>query len=212
MLTHCEEMLLLTIHDERGAYRRDSLENDFYLVSAATLYDLAIRQLVFLNDSDDVVPSKPWTTGHAILDSVFNQIISPQNRYSLISWINDLTESNNFKNEFLHHMIEKEIIAQDCQKLFGLFPFSTYPAKNMSVGHELRNRLKRAVNENQIVDERTVALLTLIRPTPVIRILFPEDTNIVSERVRQWSRHNGHDPRATRFLHSAAEAISFWYA
>jgi len=211
MLALCEEMLLLTIHDDQGAYRRDSLNDYFYLVSAAILYDFALRQMISLNNSADIVPSESEATGHSVLDGVFNRIVAQQTASSLIFWINELTESNKFKNEFLHHLLEREIIEQDSQRLFGLFPYSTYPAKNLSVGQELRSRLNRAVTENQIVDERTVALLTLMRPTPVIRTLFPDNAAVVSERVRQWMHYNGRNPRTTHFLLSTAEAISLWY-
>jgi Golgi phosphoprotein 3 (GPP34) len=152
-----EELLLLAYDDESGKATGSQIGLDLGM-AAAVLVELALAgRIVYVDRTIMVRDATP--TGVSIIDEVLARLAAdaPQ---TPASWLQRLRHG--LRDRVLAGLCGRGVIRDVDETTLGFIHLHRYPTVDPTVEADVRARLHRALTTDDVPDERTAALATLV--------------------------------------------------
>jgi hypothetical protein len=175
-----EELLLVAYREDGTAHGKGS-ELDIAL-GGALLVELALAGNVELTDKDVIaagqlpVPTEPELA--AALTAIATKPRRPK------SWVQRLAKGA--RRRLLDDLVARGVLAEEEYRRLGVFAARRYPATDPAAREEIEGRLRAAVVDGELPDERTAALASMIAAAGLERRVFPDDDRkLVKRRLKE---------------------------
>lgn len=168
-----EELLLLALDDETGKAIGSRIGLDLGM-AAAVLVELALAgRIVYVDRTLMVRDASP--TGVVIIDEVLARLAAEAPN-TPASWVQRLRHG--LRDRALADLCARGIVRDvDETTMAGFVHLHRYPTVDPTVEADIRARLNRALTSDDIPDERTAALATLVaaaRMAPTLGLTGPD--------------------------------------
>lgn len=177
-----EELLLLAYDDRTGKATGSRIGLDLGM-AAAVLVDLALAgRIAYVAGNLVVNDSTP--TGDPIADRILEKAAA-DDPHTPAQWVQRLR--HRLRQHVLEDLIARGVVQDVDETQMGAIHVHRYPTTDPAYEAEIRKRLAEALTTNEIPDERTAALCTLLvatRMEPALR-LPPEEAAKAHERLEQ---------------------------
>jgi hypothetical protein len=153
-----EELLLLAYDDDSGRATGSQIGLDLGM-AAAVLIELALAgRVVYVDRTIMVRDARP--TGVAIIDEVLARVAA-DTPHTPQSWLQRLRYG--LRDRVLADLCARGVVQDvDETTMAGFVHLHRYPTVDPTVETEIRARLNRALRSDEMPDERTAALATLV--------------------------------------------------
>ncbi len=185
MLTFAEEIFLLSLDDTTGKISLPGGNNAL----AGALAGAVLCELSFLNriDSDQkfVVIVDSTETGMPMLDEALDMVMAGPAKKSIDFWLERLRgEASRIKEMVIEELLEREIIKQESNRIFWVFPSRRYPLIDNEEIKDVERRLIEILNGTEIPSPRECALISIVQACGMFeQILSPKEYNRLEERI-----------------------------
>ena len=191
MLTFPEEILLLLLDDEDGAFVPVGESVIGCALAGAVLMDLAFANRID-TDPERLVVLDRAPTDNATLDRVLARIAEDPRTEAgtgdTKGWIETLTaeESPTIRQEALDRLVARGILERQEEKFLWVFRSRRYPTVDGRAEREVKLRLMEVLLSDEIPAPRDVALICLVDACGILRyILADREVESVGPRVEQ---------------------------
>lgn len=191
MLTFPEEILLLLLDDEDGAFVPVGESVIGCALAGAVLMDLAFANRID-TDPERLVVLDRAPTDNATLDRVLARIAEDPRTEAgtgdTKGWIETLTaeESPAIRQEALDRLVARGILERQEEKFLWVFRSRRYPTVDGRAEREVKLRLMEVLLSEEIPAPRDVALICLVDACGILRyILADREVESVGPRVEQ---------------------------
>lgn len=175
MLNCAEELILLAIDDESGAFYRMTNVNFNLALVGALLMDLGLRNRVDVDLEHIFVLSKE-PTGDPILDKILKLISAPEASGDTATLVRQLYNSlEHLKDKLLKSLEEKGIIRVSESKVLWLFKQRRYPVLNNTEETEVKTRIRETVSTDIIPEPRDIAMISLLYTCDLMDKVFTNE-------------------------------------
>ncbi len=172
MLSLAEELLLLALDDERGSFVAGSPDALATALASAILMDLGVRGRL-RTDEDGKVSATDDPVGDHLLDEVADPIARESRPRDFGYWINRVAAAEpQLRQRLLDRLLTAGTLRREERRTLVLFKSTRYIQADSSVERAIRDRVRRVVLDGAPPDERTAALLGLIRASGLVDRLF----------------------------------------
>jgi len=180
-----EELLLLAYDDDSGRATGSTIGLDLGM-PAAVLIELALAgRVVYVDRTIMVRDATP--TGVSIIDEVLARVAA-DTPHTPQSWLQRLRYG--LRDRVLADLCARGVVQDvDETTMAGFVHIHRYPTVDATVETEIRDRLNRALRSDDMPDERTAALATLVaavRMEPTLG-LTGADLEAAHQRLKQIS-------------------------
>lgn len=175
-----EELLLLAYDDQTGKATGSRIGLDLGM-AAAVLVDLALAGRIAYVDGYLTV-NDPTPTGEPIADTVLARAAEDE-PHTPAQWVQRLR--HRLRTRVLEDLVARGVIHDVDETQMGVIHVHRYPTTDRAYETEIRSRLATALTSEEIPDERTAALATLLTATrmePTLR-LPPDETARAHQRL-----------------------------
>ncbi|MBM7080974.1 GOLPH3/VPS74 family protein [Micromonospora sp. WMMD734] len=152
-----EELLLLAYDDETGKATMPRISLDLGM-AAAVLVELALAGRIAYVDGNLAV-TDPTPVGEPILDGVLGRMAA-DTPHSPSSWVQRLRHG--LRDRILGDLVDRGVVRDVEETELDFIVVHRYPTTDPSVEQDSRRRLAEALAGEQLPDERTAALATLV--------------------------------------------------
>ena len=181
MLSLCEELLILSIEDGKGALTPFTSDVLRYGLAGAILADLALQEKVTLEKSKLELVDLT-STGDAILDEVIALLAKESKPRKVSHWINSMG-SKKITRRIINQLSDKGVLRSEEQRYSWVIPYEGNPLMNVSAKYWLKLRLRTIVLAGEEPELRMVLLLSLLRACRLLNLVVTRDER--SEAARQ---------------------------
>jgi hypothetical protein len=168
-----EELLLLAYDDQTGKATGSRIGLDLGM-AAAVLVDLALAgRVAYVDGYLKVIDETP--IGEPIADAVLAKAAADE-PHTPAQWVQRLR--HRLRTRVLEDLISRGVIHDVDETQMGVIHVHRYPTTDHAYETEIRKRLAAALTSEDLCDERTAALATLLsacRMEPALRL--PADEN-----------------------------------
>lgn len=183
MLTLFEELLLLSINQDKGTYIKWSVERVNVGLTGAALADLALAGKIGAQDNHRLKLIDETPTGDEILDDFIKTMKDAEKERKFGAWITTLTQKpEKFRKKIAQRLIHKGILTQDDDNLLWVVPSPLDPELEATAKYSLSRDLRGIVLAEQAVGPRQIALLSLIRASDLLALVFVKDERKLANR------------------------------
>lgn len=168
-----EEIMLLTLHDEKGTVLTGNYP---YAIGGAVLAELLLsgrlriveeRRKKFVELRSD----KPL--GDPIVDECLQKVASANRRATVETWVSRFSALRNLMHRVAERLCERGILKADEGKILWIFTRKTYPEINPAPERKLIQRLREAIfTDAKGVDPHTIVLVSLASATDLLHAIF----------------------------------------
>ena len=175
-----EELLLVAYREDGTAHGKGS-ELDLAL-GGALLVELALAGNVELTDSDVVASGQRPVPTEPELAAALTAIATKPRRPK--AWVQRLAKG--VRRRLLDDLVARGVLTEREYRRLGVFAARAYPAADPAPRQEIEGRLRAAVVDGELPDERTAALASMIAAAGLERRVFPEDDRkLVKRRLKE---------------------------
>lgn len=176
MLSLADELLLLSLDDEKGTIP-DSVQQALgYGLTAAGIVDLLLADRLAVEDQKKLSVVDATPTGDELLDEMLVRIQQSKRTKKVGDWVQDFGNGGikKMQERLERRLVEKGILREEEGKFLKLFPWHHYPAVDGAPEAETRERLREVLLEGEQPDARTAVLISLARACKLLDQLFPK--------------------------------------
>ena len=175
MLTFAEEILLLLLEDDKGAFLPVSRHTLGHALVGAVLMDLAFANRID-TDPERLTVTDPTPTGSPMLDGVLERILSAERERSAVDWLKALSGDGAaaIREQALDSLVERGIVERRDAKVLWVFRARRYPLIDGRSVREAKLRISELLFSNRLPDPRDIALTCLADACGVLQAVFGE--------------------------------------
>ena len=182
MLTFTEEILLLMLGEEDGAFLPVNSNAFECALAGATLMDLAFA-LRIDTDLESLIVLTENPTGISMLDSILAKIVTHPEVMDAQSWVRLLAreEANTIREQALASLVDRGILEQRETRRVG-----HYPMRDGTAQREVKLHLRDVLLADDIPDPRDVVRVSLADACGIFpEILSEREIKQATPRIRQ---------------------------
>jgi Golgi phosphoprotein 3 len=187
MLTQPEELLLLTIHHEKGTFLGSAAERLKFGLVGAVLIELALNGKIQSDQNQrlSLLDSEP--TGDSLTDEVLAAIKETEKNRKVSYWVNNLAQkSEKYRKQIAEQIIVKGILTQDEDHFIWVVPSPYHPEVNASTKTVIIRRLRAIVLAQEAGSPGELAFLSLVRACSLLDLIFLKDERrYASNRINE---------------------------
>ncbi|WP_291322868.1 GPP34 family phosphoprotein [Desulfonatronospira sp.] len=174
MLNFAEEILLLTLDDNRGAFYPMPESAMRTALAGALLMELAVADRI---DTDMhslmVVNTEP--VGDALIDVILERLKAEPAGRNTSEWLGEIAlQEKDLKEKVLQRLVDKKVLKVEEHKILWVFARRRYPLMDDKEIKEVRTRLRDLVYSNDIPDAREAVLVGLVNACALVDTVFEE--------------------------------------
>jgi Golgi phosphoprotein 3 len=189
MLTLFEEILLLSIHQDKGTLIGWSIDRINSGLTGAILAELAMLEKIHANHSHrlEIVDANP--TGDELLDDTLNNLKESEKERKFGYWIGSLNQKpEKLRKLIIERLIIKGVVLQEDDHLVWVIPSLLQPQINASAKYLASQRLRGIILAQEASDKRDIALLSLLRACNLLDLIFLKDERrMASQRINEMA-------------------------
>jgi golgi phosphoprotein 3 len=176
MLTQPEELLLLTIHHDKGTYLGSATERMKFGLVGAILIELALKGKIQSDSSQRLSVLDGEPTGDSLLDDVLTAIKEAEKNRKVGYWVNNLAQKpEKYRKQIAESLIEKGILTQEEDHFTWVIPSPFHPAINASTKTLVIRRCREIVLAQDAGAPPEIAFLSLARACSLLDLIFLKD-------------------------------------
>jgi uncharacterized membrane protein YgcG len=179
-----EELLLLSLHDEKGSVIPSAARVLNGALIGAVLMELGL--LGRLREHDDgALLADPAPTGNEILDEASAWIAKADRPRMASYWVGRLAgRMPRLKDRLLEQLVAKGVLERRERRILWIFPSRSFPLADAAAEQQARDRIRAVILNGQTPDQRTAALIGLVRACNLIDEIFaPHERPQANRRV-----------------------------
>ena len=192
MLTFCEEIMVLLLHDENGTFLPVSEHTLNRALTGAVLMDLAFANRID-TDPERLVVIDSTPTGDSLLDRTLARIAGEESAANSRTWIETLSaeeasagKAETIRAAALDKLVERGVLERREEKFLWVFRSRRYPTIDGKVEQEAKRRMADVLFSDEIPDPRDVALICLVDSCNILKTIFSKrEIDRVGPRVEQ---------------------------
>ena len=175
MLTFTEEIMLLLLDDEDGAFAPIPKANLACALAGAVLMDLAFAYRID-TDPQALVVNDRTPTGNPVLDGTLAKIAADEGATDTRTWIRTLSveDAPAIRERALESLVERGILERRETRVLWAFRARRYPTIDGNAEQEVKLRLGEVLLSDDIPDPRDAALIGLVDACDLLGDIFPE--------------------------------------
>ncbi|MCY3926583.1 MAG: GPP34 family phosphoprotein [bacterium] len=183
-----EEITLLLLRDEGGAFVRVPTWSLRYSIAGGVLMELADANRID-TDLEHLFLVDDTPTGDELLDPTLAEIAAGE-RQNTRFWIEHVAESaDGIREAALGGLVAKGILTEREERVLWLFKTRRYPAAEGSVRKAVKLRLMEVLLSDDIPDPRDVMLICLADACGIFRVLLSgKELASLVPRIEQVTR------------------------
>ncbi|MFH5923660.1 GOLPH3/VPS74 family protein [Roseomonas xinghualingensis] len=184
-LTMPEELILLMLDDQSGRLHEMAGPASGYVVGAAILAELALRNRID-TDPQRLFVADPTPTGDPLLDPVLARIAADPGpskdepdgtRHDSRWWIETLgREADGFRDTIFARLVARGILREERGRFLWIFPERRYPLISDKEEREVKARLMAVIFQDEIPEPRDSLLIGLVRAAGLLPLLLGSET------------------------------------
>jgi hypothetical protein len=181
-----EELLLLALHDEKGSVIPAAASVLNGALIGAVLMELGLAGRLQEHD-DGALVADPTPTGNAIMDEAL-QIIADADHPRMPSyWVGRLSgRMPRLKDRLLEQLVDRGVLERRERRILWVFPSRSFPLADAAAEQQVRDRVRAVILDGRPADQRTAALIGLVRACNLIDEIFaPHERSQAHRRVSE---------------------------
>ncbi len=196
MLTLFEELLLLSIHEDKGIFIR-SVEDAFKPgLVGAILAELALTGRISTGNNHRLKLEQDSPTNDPILDAAIATLKESEKDRKFGYWLGNLvSKPEKLRRQITTSLIDKGIITQEDDRLLWVIPSPLSPESKGSGKHWLVRHLRGIILAQEDYQPRDLALLSLLCACGLLDLVFLRDerklaNQAINERIVYQAMQN----------------------
>lgn len=184
MLTLAEQLLLLSLHDEKGSVLASASRALPYGLAGATILDLYFQERITFKDTHvHVVDQTP--TGNALLDEVLAFLDNATTMHNVKYWIKRMPRKiKGITDRLAESLVAKHILAEEEYQFLWVINYQRYPTQDGRPAAALRHTLRAIIMNDQPPTEAEMSLLSLMKACGVLyEIVSRDERKIANQKV-----------------------------
>lgn len=175
MLNLHEELMLLALDDKEGVIVPQAREPLKMGLASAILTELTLRGKLRTDGQFNVVVANPTPTGDPLLDRALESIrTSSSQPQPATLWIEELILGmRDLEDQVIQRLVQRGALRVEESRRMLFFKESRFLQGALGVEEGIRRRLRDVVIGGASPDERTLALIGLVKMTNLIEVVFP---------------------------------------
>ncbi|MGW8251862.1 MAG: GOLPH3/VPS74 family protein [Anaerolineales bacterium] len=183
MLTLYDELYLLSIHEDKGTYLKSTADRIKPGLVGAILAELALLGKIQSSENHRLLVVEGSETEDELLNQVLAVLKETDKEHKFSYWINHLSEGlERIRRQMAERMTQQGVLYQDDDHLEWVIPAPLDPELNASSKFWLRQHIRNIVFTQEDVDQRDIALLSLIRACGLLDLIFLKDERRYASR------------------------------
>lgn len=174
MLSLPEELLLLSIDDDKGKITGSMMGLVGFGLAGAVLADLALKGKIQLDDKEKLALLDPTPVGSPVLDAVLEKMAAADRVHKATYWVNILT-GKKLQKALFAQLVEKKVLMEQERRYLWVIPYTEYTEQDASAKFGLKQRLRSLVLAGGEIGAHDLALLSLMRACRFLNLLFTKD-------------------------------------
>lgn len=181
-----EELLLLALHDEKGSVIPAAASVLNGALIGAVLMELGLLGRL-REEPDGALLADPTPTGNEILDEALTWIAQADRPRMPSYWVGRLAGiMPRLKDRLLEQLVARGILERRERRILWIFPSRSFPLADAAAEQQARDRIRAAVLDGQVPDQRTAALIGLIRACNLTDEIFaPHERSRANRRIAE---------------------------
>lgn len=175
MLNLHEELMLLAMDDKEGAVMPQAREPLKMGLASAILTELTLRGKLRTDAQFNLAVANPTPTGDAVLDRALESIRTlPTHPQPIPHWIEAIARGlPNLEDQVIQRLVQRGALRVEESRRMLFFKEARFPQGASGFKEGIRRRLREVVIGGAAPDERTLALIGLVKMTNLIEVIFP---------------------------------------
>jgi hypothetical protein len=188
-LTLAEELLLLGMDDKTGEILLSVSTALPFGLAGALLLDLFIAKKIEIRD-EKIYAIDSTQTGNKLLDEAIGLIQVKVQAENASFWIKNFNSAiDDLTEKIITGLVDRGVLKREEKKILWLIPVERFPTQDPMPEVLSRIAIRRIVLENEEPDNRTLALLSLIKASNLIDELFLKEerrqaANIIEDYIK----------------------------
>lgn len=213
MLTVVEELLLLTLRDEGGAFLHLPIKRQQAGFIGAAIMELGLKGRVD-SDLDQIIIVDKRPTGDRALDVVLARMSDDKFSRNSDKLIDQLVEMGDLVRETaLKSLCEKKILEEKEGRLLWLLKTRRYPPVGGKEIREVKLRLLEILLRDSLPDPRDVCLMALAETCGLIDQIVPvSELPRARERIEKFSKMEMVGQNVNNYIRIFEEALAMSHA
>lgn len=187
MLTLYEELLLLTIHEDKGIFIGSTINALKPGLVGAILAQLALNGKISATNNHRLHPEAITPGDDALLDGVLTILKNSEKEHKFGYWINTLNpKPEKLRRQITKGMIQKGIITQEDDRLLWVVPSPLHPESKASTKFLVIKHLREVILAGETPQVPTIAFLSLLSACELLDLVFLRDERkVASQRINE---------------------------
>jgi hypothetical protein len=176
MLTLPEELLLLTIHQEKGTYIGWAADHLNIGLAGAVLAQLALHGKIQIDANHRVSVIHDEPVGDELADETLKLIKESEKNRKIGYWINTLAgKGEKYRKHIIESLEAKGVLTQEEDHLVWVVPAPFHTEGSAPMKYWLKHRLRAIVLADFETNPAEAAFLSLVRACNMLDLLFLKD-------------------------------------
>ena len=172
-LSLAEELLLLSLRDDKGTVVNSASMGLPFGLAGAVLMELALQEKIRI-EGKKLVAAPAGETGDPILDECLNLIRAAARPKTIQSWVSRLSDRKSIQRGYLDRLVQKHILRREEHRILWVFPAERFPTSNPLEELDVRRRLRQVAFSAADPEPRTRLLVSLVRACELTGEVFPD--------------------------------------
>jgi hypothetical protein len=187
MLSLIEEVLLLSIHHEKGTFIGWTIDRMKHALVGAELAELALMGKVQASQNNRLHLVDDGVVVDDLLSDVIEIMKDSDKERKFGFWIDNLSQKQDkLRKQVVERLIEKGVVVQEEDHLQWVVPSPIAPESNASAKYWVNQRLRGIVLAQEAFETRDIVLLSLLRACNLLDLIFLKDERrLASHRVNE---------------------------
>ncbi|MGI1659434.1 MAG: GOLPH3/VPS74 family protein [Desulfitobacterium sp.] len=188
MLSLMEEILLLSLNEDKGNFSFTASTVINYCLSGAILMELELHQRIAVDKKIlSVLDSR--SINNSRLDLALSRLHSSKRQRSPEHWVGKLSGSlKGLRKGLLEEMVDKALVREE-EKQFFIFTTTRYPVRDTRTKKDIVERIHQALIRGEKPSQRTAKLIGLLYASGLLPYLFDkEDRKDAKRRAKELTK------------------------
>jgi golgi phosphoprotein 3 len=184
MLSLFEELLLLSIHEDKGTFIRSVQEKINTGLVGAILAELALLGVIQIQENHRLHVGDVNSLEDDILNEALDAMKESEKDRKSGYWINAFTQKpEKIRKRITERLIEKGIVTQEDDHLLWVIPSPMEPEKKASTKYWIKRRLRSIILASEPAEQRDIALLGVMKACDLLDLVFLKDERRLASRL-----------------------------
>jgi hypothetical protein len=174
MLTLPEELMLLALDDAQGTVTPNAQQPLRMGLVSATLTELTLTGKLRFDANGNVIVANAAPTGDGLLDEIVDRIGRATPPRPAPQWLQYFTNAMpNIEGRVIDKLVQRGALRVEESRRFLILKEPRFPQGNSGFEQSTKNRLRDVVLNGAQPDERTMALIGLVKMCNLVETVFP---------------------------------------